>query len=200
MSRLFELLYLLRFTPWERSEPPPELVALVEGPTPVAPGKALDLGCGAGAQSVYLAAHGWDVTGVDLVARAIRRARKRARMARVDVRFVEGDVTDLARLNIGAGYSLILDIGCLHTIPPARRDAYAAGVHAAADEDAVLLSMAFGRSTRGPLPPGISTEEMQALFPGWTIESEHPDPGDSGIGPMKTAHPTWRLLRRRRDA
>jgi 2-polyprenyl-3-methyl-5-hydroxy-6-metoxy-1,4-benzoquinol methylase len=68
MSRLFQLFYFLHFTPWERSDPPPELIALVEGEDASPAGKALDLGCGAGAQSVYLATKGWDVTGVDIVA------------------------------------------------------------------------------------------------------------------------------------
>jgi hypothetical protein len=114
----------------------------------------------------------------------------------VDVRFIEGDVTRIGALGIGDGYSLILDVGCLHSIPRERRQAYADGVNAAAAADAAFLSMAFQRSQRGPLPPGLDTTELAQLFPGWTIAWEHRDPGDSGIGPMKNAHPTWRLLKR----
>jgi SAM-dependent methyltransferase len=40
------------------------------------PGRALDLGCGEGGDSVWLAEHGWQVTGVDISATALERARE----------------------------------------------------------------------------------------------------------------------------
>ena len=112
----------------ERGMPAAALVAVVEGPGAPAPGRALDVGCGSGMDSVYLARHGWDVTGVDQVPRARALARRRAAAAGVDVRFVLGDVTRLGELGLGAGYALLLDFGCLHTLPADRRDAYVAGV------------------------------------------------------------------------
>lgn len=45
----------------------------------LAPGSALDLGCGEGGDSIWLARHGWTVTGVDVSPTAITRARKSAR-------------------------------------------------------------------------------------------------------------------------
>lgn len=47
------------------------------------PGTALDAGCGAGAESIALAAAGWDVTGVDISDLALHHARERAENAGV---------------------------------------------------------------------------------------------------------------------
>jgi SAM-dependent methyltransferase len=60
-------------------------------------GSALDLGCGSRRWSIELARRGWQVVGVDVVAKAVRRARRRAQDEGVDVTFVEGDVTAAAR-------------------------------------------------------------------------------------------------------
>ncbi|QAY73401.1 class I SAM-dependent methyltransferase [Agromyces protaetiae] len=62
-----------------------------------APGRALDLGCGEGADAIWLATIGWDVTGVDLSATAVRRATEAARASGLDVsrvRFVAADLSD----------------------------------------------------------------------------------------------------------
>jgi tellurite methyltransferase len=51
---------------------------LVETATRLAPGKALDLACGAGRNALWLAEHGWEVTAVDGAAAAIEILRTRA--------------------------------------------------------------------------------------------------------------------------
>jgi ubiquinone/menaquinone biosynthesis C-methylase UbiE len=58
-------------------------------------GPALDLGCGSGIWAVELARRGWQVTGVDFVPKALRRARSRAEEAGVELRLLEGDVKTL---------------------------------------------------------------------------------------------------------
>ena len=55
--------------------PNPHLTAEVEG---VAPARALDAGCGHGAETLWLAAHGWKVTAVDFSASALAHARSMA--------------------------------------------------------------------------------------------------------------------------
>ena len=90
-------------------------------------GTCLDLGCGTGTDAIYLAIHGWDITGVDAVPKALATARRDASAAGV-ARFVQGDVTRLHELGVGEGYALIVDFGCFHTLPEDRRPAYVAGV------------------------------------------------------------------------
>ncbi|WP_280364098.1 class I SAM-dependent methyltransferase [Nocardia wallacei] len=132
------------------------------------PGRALDLGCGIGANAIYLARHGWLVTGVDLVPRAIAEARRRAQEAGVNPLPVHGDATRLAELGIGDGYDLILDVGCYHSLYPATlRADYARSVTAVATSTATMLLYGF-------LPDrlsanSIAADELHTLFPCWEI-------------------------------
>jgi SAM-dependent methyltransferase len=55
--------------------------ALVDEVADLPPGRALDLGCGEGADAVWLAGRGWSVTGLDLSPTALRRAEAAAATA-----------------------------------------------------------------------------------------------------------------------
>jgi SAM-dependent methyltransferase len=70
-------------------KPNAQLVAEVAG---LSPGKALDVGCGEGADSVWLAARGWQVTATDVSSVALARARTHADAAGAEVAFVETDL------------------------------------------------------------------------------------------------------------
>ena len=125
---VYWLAYRLGLAVWRRPAPPAELVDLVEGSSPLPAGRALDLGCGTGTDSIYLATHGWDVTGVDTVPKALAIAGRAAAAAGVAPRFIAGDVTRLSDLGVGDGYALLLDFGCFHTLPEDRRSAYVASI------------------------------------------------------------------------
>ncbi len=68
---------------------------LIRGVGLLEPGTALDAGCGAGAEAIWLASHGWRVTAVDISADALSRASSRASQAGVagSVAWVEADLT-----------------------------------------------------------------------------------------------------------
>jgi SAM-dependent methyltransferase len=174
-------------TPWDTGVTPPELVELIEGPSAVAPGRALDLGCGTGTNVRYLAEHGWDATGVDAVPAAIGRAM--VKLGGVsNARVVLGDVTELARLDLAGPFDLVLDIGCLHSIARRRRPAYAAGVASLTGAGSRLFIFAFARGT-GLLPLGVTAAEMAARFGPWF----EPVGRIRGTTPPGAA---WYLLRR----
>jgi SAM-dependent methyltransferase len=59
--------------------------ALVTEVTPLVPGTALDVGCGEGADAVWLAGLGWKVTAIDVTQVALGRASSAAELANVQV-------------------------------------------------------------------------------------------------------------------
>lgn len=76
-----------------RTNPPnPHLVSETRD---LRPGTALDAGCGAGTEAIWLAGRGWRVTAVDIAADALARAGERAVELDVDghIRWVQGDLS-----------------------------------------------------------------------------------------------------------
>lgn len=92
---MFGVFYRVGFTPWEGHKLPSRLCDLVEGAGALPAGRALDIGCGTGDTSIYLARHGWDVTAIDFVKRALARGSAKAEAAGVTVHFVRADATKL---------------------------------------------------------------------------------------------------------
>ena len=88
----------------------------------LAPGRALDLGCGPGRNAVHLASRGFEVDAVDLSPSALAWAGERAREAGARVRFHCADIFSAGLP--GGRYSLVYDSGCLHHLPPHRRVSY----------------------------------------------------------------------------
>jgi SAM-dependent methyltransferase len=192
MNLFYRIAYLVGFTPWDTGVSPPELVAVVEGPHHLPPGKALDLGSGTGTNAIYLAQHGWDVTAVDLTAQPVNAARRKAAAAGVTPRLLVGDVTKLDRLDVGGGYSLFLDLGCYHSIPEAGRDGYAEGVTAAAAPGATFLLFGFAPGQMRFGPTGTTRLELEAKFPAWTVEEAT---RGNGPGRMQDMEVYWYRLR-----
>lgn len=111
MGNFYQKAKTPRDVPWHRDEPDPFLVGVVEKRNK--PGKALDLGCGTGSFSVYLAKQGYDVTGLDLFPRALEMGRERASSEGVEVTWVQAD---LFTWKPGHQFDFVLDSGCLHSL------------------------------------------------------------------------------------
>jgi SAM-dependent methyltransferase len=157
----------------------------------------LDLGCGSGIWAVQLATRGWQVTGVDFVPKALRRARERAQEAGVEVRLIEGDVTALGTAGVGSGFELLVDFGCFHDeLSDAQRKAEAREATAVAAPGASLLLMAWAPGRRGPLPRGASQEDIEAAFSGWTVIDEEIMDVSGAPGYVRRADPRFYRLRR----
>jgi SAM-dependent methyltransferase len=176
---LFRVMYRLGFTPWDDHPLATSLRDLIEGRdgSPSLPaGTALDLGCGTGDNSIYLAKHGWQVTGVDYVAKAVDKARAKAAANKVAVNFAQADVTKLGSEGVGPNFGLIVDNGCLHGMSPEDRDAYVREVTAVAAPDARLLLVEFVPGGSFGVP-GIAPEEVERRFAAdWTLLSSGDEP------------------------
>lgn len=97
--------------PWDDPLPPPEVIDHV---ATLAAGRALDLGCGYGRATIYLAGRGWEVDGIDFIPEATAEAALRASAAGVYARFHICQVTDLDFL--AGPYDLAIDVGCCHNM------------------------------------------------------------------------------------
>ena len=60
------------------------------------PGRALDVGCGEGADALWLAEHGWDVTALDVSRVALDRAANHGERVGVQVRWLHAGLVDAA--------------------------------------------------------------------------------------------------------
>jgi SAM-dependent methyltransferase len=192
----YRLMYRLGFTPWDRMEPQ-ELVDLITGPKALPPGRALDLGSGYGTKAIYMATHGWNVTAVEYVPRALEEARRRASKAGAKLDFRRGDVTRLSDLKLEPGYNLVFDFGCFHGLRSGQRDAYVQGVNALAAPGATLLLMAFTK----PVPPitaGVSEPELLERFgPSWSKAWSHIAVVEDGSAAVRRGMPGWFCLVRK---
>jgi SAM-dependent methyltransferase len=189
----FRLAYRFGSKPWDSGVPPPELVDVIEGVRQLPVGRALDLGCGTGTTTVYMATKGWQTTGVDFVPRAIRIARAKTLAARMSVSFLVGDVTRLHELPIEPGFDLLFDQGCFHSLPEGAQEAYARETTRMARSGATYLLYAFGRQPearrRRFFPKGITPDEVRALFADFELVEARP-----GTDPFGSH---WYTLRRR---
>lgn len=153
--------YLKNDTPWETGQPSSQLRKILEE-IALAPCRAVELGCGTGANAVWLAGQGFDVTAVDISALALERARNRAETAGTKVNFLLLDVLQPIQ-NLSGPFDFFFDRGCYHVV---RRDNVAAYLEALrlltqANSTGLVLT-GNSRERRDPGPPVVSEEEIRA--------------------------------------
>ncbi len=118
-ERTWEDDYQSGVTPWDTGEVDPALVRWIESGR-VAPGKALEIGCGTGTNVLYLAEQGFEVLGVDVAPTAIEHSRARLEghpRARAELR-------DILSAPLGeTGFDFVFDRGCFHIFDAAEQQA-----------------------------------------------------------------------------
>lgn len=158
--------------PWDTKAPKESVIAWQQAG--LIRGDVLDIGCGLGDNAIYLAQHGFDVTGLDISPTALITAERRALDAGVSVRFATADATVLDGYT--AAFDTVIDSGCLHCLPDDAKRGYAAAVFRATRPGAALLLSAFSdvNAASGDWPrPMVSEQTLRDTLTaaGWAITS-----------------------------
>jgi SAM-dependent methyltransferase len=121
-SAAFDRMYRFGLTPWGDVRIPAELKELVRVSRATS---ALELGCGLGRFSRYMAHEGLRSVGVDFSAVAIDKARERVADDATKPQFLVGDVTALA---LEDAFDVSFDVGCFHCLDEHKQGAYVSEV------------------------------------------------------------------------
>lgn len=171
--------------PWDTGRPDKTLIELVNG-RPLKPGKALEVGCGAGHNALWLAGQGFEVTAVEWAGPALEQAKKRAALIKAEVNWLKIDF--MAADVPGAPFDFIFDRGCFHSIYGDRaRAGFARRLAAHLRDGGLWLSIIGNRDDDrpGPGPPKMTALEVaRAVEPYFKIlemksgkfDSEQPVP------------------------
>lgn len=189
--------------PWDIGRAQEAFVAVAE--SGALRGQVLDAGCGSGELSLYLAAQGHSVIGIDLSETAIEQARTRARERASTATFTVGSVLDLGEYE--GRCQTVVDCGCLHSLPKDVHAAYTAELHRATSPGAHAYVLAMSpdavaevseRFGRLGVPekvisafPSVSPDDLHRAFgEGWANRSmdastfEARFPGDQHLTPL----------------
>ena len=125
--------------PWDLGEVQPALVAFLDRTEVADP--VLDAGCGTGTLALLLAERGHSVTGFDLSATAIGRARTKAAVQGMGVDLLVADAAQVAELGIMP--RTVLDSGLLHSLDGSGQAAYVAGLAAICPPAVLVVVLAI---------------------------------------------------------
>src|SRR5687767_12686946 len=107
--------------PWDTGVPDENLIEVARH---IAPGRALEIGCGTGTNALWLSQQGFQVVAIDLAPLAIERARAKAPSVRFEVR-------DFLAEPPAGPFDFVFDRGCFHVFDgAAERERFAANVAA----------------------------------------------------------------------
>ena len=188
----WEVAYRETTTPWETGKPSGELVRIVEGKI-LKPSRVLEVGCGTGANAVYLARRGFEVTAIDSSPPAVERARTRAEQTGALLRIVLGDVFEFAETS--GPFDLVFDAGFYHFIRRITLSRFLDLLWRVTSPGSLYLTLAGAAegAAEGEGPPCVSEDEVRSelgrLFECIELRIESPNRKDGYAG--------WSCLMRR---
>jgi SAM-dependent methyltransferase len=185
-------------TPWDVGRPDFNLIEVVTT-KPILSCKALDIGCGTGDNSIWLAQNGFHVIGTDTSDIAQVKAKEKASRANVECHFM---LVDFLHNKIeGAPFGFVFDRGCFHSFNSGNdRKRFAQNVATHLEEAGLWLTIVGNADEhrQGHGPPQLTAADIVlAVEPYFEVlsltsshfESNRPNPPRA-----------WRCLMQRRHA
>lgn len=164
---------------WWSGNPNATLVQECSG---LPPGRSLDVGCGEGADTLWLASRGWTASGADVSQVAVERCRAKAADAGLTATFEQVDIRDWTPPT--DTYDLV-HAHFMHFPPDIRTPLFEAMAAAVVPGGSILIVGHHPKDTEhrahGRADSYYGPEELAALLPGWEVvtsdarEREHPN-------------------------
>ncbi len=158
--------------------------------------RAVDLCCGSGTDAIFLAHHGFQVTGIDIAPTALSQALRKAQSAGVSVHWLLADVLALPNLK---PFDFIYDRGCYHVVRDQNLDAYLETLRRISHPGTQMLLLAARRNPQqgtGSLE-GVTEDELRfdfsPLFDIIKLQAIRLESNEPGQKP-----PGWAVLMRRK--
>jgi len=166
----FEAYYAAPRAPWDIGRPQR---AFVEAADAIG-GRVIDIGCGTGDLSLWLAERGRSVTGVDFLEKPLAVARQKAAARGLAVNFLQLDARDVGE--IPERFDAATDCGLFHVFDDAGRAAYVRAVTALLEPGARLFLLCFAVGEPGEHGPRrVGEQELRGAFvDGWDVERIEP--------------------------
>ena len=183
-------------TPWDAGQPDFNLIEIVTK-NPILSCKVLDVGCGTGDNSIWLAQNRFQVIGTDISDIAIEKAKEKASKANVECDFI---LVDFLKNKIeGAPFDFVFDRGCFHSFSSEdNRRRFAQNVDTHLEEAGLWLTIVGNadEDRQGPGPPqrtaGDIVLAVEPYFEILSLQSSHF--GSNRPNPPRA----WRCLMQKR--
>ena len=147
--------------PWDIGRPQPTFQELADAGEIAGP--VLDAGCGTGENTLFLAARGLEVVGVDAVEAAVEAARRKAVARGLYAEFLVHDA--LALDGLGRRFATVVDSGLFHTFDDRERGRFVTSLAAALTLGGHYYVLCFSeRELREGGPRRVTQAELRAAF------------------------------------